>query len=464
MKIRDARNAAPDLPEMVGERVRMEVNRQLSAGERKRSWTPARAMVLAALCVVCVSAVAVAAVAYHMTLEQRGAYSVEIKVASQGETAVPEKVADIAFTPGYVPEGMVWRAEDKRIASPDTPHHGGVSISRMLLAGGGEDALSVTDKNVVESEQRTFAGREGVYLRFDDLRQDGTFNQRIVTLCPEYGWVVTLFIGDDVSKEDAIRIAENMMIEQTDVMIDTADLLPWGFEYAEAIADERPVSIAAGDIALHGVGEAFGVPAHCSNAEDAVVNVRVDSVQIADDLSLLSDGVPEDWQGTMGADGKLVANTLSYIKTGDGVNTLDTVIRTEQSAQKLVYVTLTYTNGTDAALEDVLYNGALMRIAEDGGRLTVVTDAELAGNGIDRISGDSAAAMGDMGYWSPRPDTGNGGNYIARLAPGESATVNMAWIVNESDLAHMFLNVTGGASYAFDDAARECGIVDLRVK
>ena len=466
MRIRDARNAAPDMPDMIGERVRAEVNRQLAQGERvyKRKWTAARVLAVAALCIACLSTVAYAAVLYRMTLEKRGAYSVEMNVSAEGSAEVPDVIHRLAITPGYVPEGMVWRAEDGRIADPDTPHRGGVSVSCMLLAGDGEDALSVTGKNVVESEQRTFAGREGVYLRFDDLRRDGTFNQRIILLCPEFHWVVTLYIGDDVSKEDAIKIAENLDIAQTEATVDMENLIPWGYEDAEVEPEALPTSVAAGEIELHGAGEAFSVPAHCSNADEADVSVRVEGVQIADDLSLLGDDVPEDWQSAVGEDGKLVANTLAYIKAGDGVNTLDTVVRTEQSAQKLVFVTLTYTNETDAALEDVLYNGALMRIVEDGGMLTVVTDAQLAGGGIDMVSGDSAAAMGEMGYWSPRPNIGNGGNYIARLAPGESATVNMAWIVNESDLAHMFLNVTGGASYAFDGTTLARGIVDLRVK
>ena len=44
-----------------------------------------------------------------------------------------------------------------------------------------EDDLSkvMQDKNVVDCEERTFGNYEGVYLKYNDLAEDGSFNQRI---------------------------------------------------------------------------------------------------------------------------------------------------------------------------------------------------------------------------------------------------------------------------------------------
>ena len=55
--------------------------------------------------------------------------------------------------------------------------------------------------------------------------------------------------------------------------------------------------------------------------EDNRVSVCVDSVQAADDLQLLDQNhVPEKWLAAVGSGGKLVNNSRSKIKAGDGVN------------------------------------------------------------------------------------------------------------------------------------------------
>ena len=57
---------------------------------------------------------------------------------------------------------------------------------------------------------------------------------------------------------------------------------------------------------------------------------------------------------------------------------------------------------------------------------------------------------------------GNGGNYIASLKPGESIQVNMAWIVNENDLDHMYLNLNGeGGGFQFSNSTVKSGVVDI---
>ena len=41
---------------------------------------------------------------------------------------------------------------------------------------------------------------------------------------------------------------------------------------------------------------------------------------------------------------KLKKNHLYYVKRGDGIRTLDKVVNESDVAQKVVYVTMTYTN------------------------------------------------------------------------------------------------------------------------
>ena len=52
---------------------------------------------------------------------------------------------------------------------------------------------------------------------------------------------------------------------------------------------------------------------------------------------------------------KLITNTLSYVKLGDGVDTVDEVVKTGSVPQKLVYVTVTYTNQSEEEINHMLY-------------------------------------------------------------------------------------------------------------
>lgn len=76
------------------------------------------------------------------------------------------------------------------------------------------------------------------------------------------------------------------------------------------------------------------------------------------------------------------------------------------------------------------------------------------------MEGDSVARIGEMGYSSVKEEYGNGGNYIPSLKPGESIQIEMAWIVNESDLGDMYLDLQGeGGTYSISETMKNTGVV-----
>ena len=80
-------------------------------------------------------------------------------------------------------------------------------------------------------------------------------------------------------------------------------------------------SVSSDELKLWKTGEEFKISPDVSaedengnSIESADVSVKVDSVQISDDLSLLDENkIPEEWKKAVGEDGKLVENQLSYI-------------------------------------------------------------------------------------------------------------------------------------------------------
>ena len=88
-------------------------------------------------------------------------------------------------------------------------------MSAVVMDEDNVDELMV-DTGVVESEKRKFGKYEGVYLKYQDTVNSGSFTQRIYLLCPEEFRVIMIYIGDDVSKDDAIKVAENIKITELD--------------------------------------------------------------------------------------------------------------------------------------------------------------------------------------------------------------------------------------------------------
>lgn len=474
MRLEDIKKDMPKTPEFIHQMICEEVNKQLQNDSgtailqkkrKKYKWSSMRvAAVVAALLGVSTIAYAGSGL-YRMYLEKQGRYRVDTGISADSDYALPEKIHDIKIETAYIPEGMEW-VDEHRLAYPETPNLGGFSFSSVLLDSDDFGKI-LTDTGVVESEERTFGSRTGVYLQYQDLEQDGSFNQRIYLLCPEEYRVVILYIGDDVQKEDAIKVAENLSISETDAVMETKDLYTWSnFIEPETEWSESVTEIPQKDLQIFEVGDTLKITGTGENEAGEYlsfddISVTADSVQVADDLSLLDENlIPEEWKEAIGEDGKLVQNTLSYIRSGDGVETLDEVVKTESVRQKLVYVTVTYQNNTDTAINHMLYIGSLMRLKQENGKYQIYSHS---GDGYDYIRGDSVASAMEITYFSQKEAYGNGGNYISSLKPGERVQVAMAWIVNESDLGNIYLNLCGsGGSLEFSEDVLRTGLVDIR--
>lgn len=207
------------------------------------------------------------------------------------------------------------------------------------------------------------------------------------------------------------------------------------------------------ELEIFDVGETFQMEGSGENEAGEYIStddisVKVHSVQTADDLSLL--------------DEKLVENTLSYIKRGDGIETLDEVVKTEKVKQKLVYVTVTYQNNSDFIINHMMYNGNIMLLQDKDEKYSIYNLCSNSEKECDYVEGSSVARAAEMRYESVRENYG-GSNYILSLQPGESIDVSMAWIVNENDLDKMYLNLsTYGGNLEFTEGALETGVVDIR--
>ena len=71
-------------------------------------------------------------------------------------------------------------------------------------------------------------------------------------------------------------------------------------------------------------------------------------------------------------------------------------------------------------------------------------------------------AQDEMRWYSVTDDYGNGGNYISSIAPGETVSVEVGFLVSECQLDKMFLRLDGGGGAYFDEQGLSMGYVDIR--
>ena len=351
VRLEDLKQQYPEPPEFIHQMILNEVEKQIKSNtenhgetaglrrKRKRPWTIRRtaAAVLAA-CMIIGTAAFAAVSMYHLKIEEKGKYSVETRVThdvdEEKSISLPEKIADVRLEADYIPKGMCWR-DESHLDFEESPGSGGIIFSTLLLDEE-SDGLNITDTNVVEKEKQEFGEHEGIYMRYN---MDSGFSQRIYLLYPELYRILILYISEEVSQEDAYKVASGITLQETGEMLNTSEVWSW----SEYISQQNPVgdsdeimtAVLKKDLKLHKVGKAFPLDMagedlngnHVWASELGMeITAKVDSVEVLDDLSLLeAEYIPDEWKDAVGEDGKLMKNQLSYIKKGDGVNTLDGV-------------------------------------------------------------------------------------------------------------------------------------------
>lgn len=496
MQLEDIRSEFPEMPKEIRVMVRQEVEHQLkagaaSAGKKKRV---SKKYILVAFAAVMVMGTTVfAGSLYRMHMQDNGKYGLDISVERDGEDGMPDgEIADgaqgnsndgdalviepVKVTLSYLPEGMTEIEDDYgKYCYADAMYQGGVTVCLYRMDAGNE-AFAMQFTDIADREELSVNGNNGVYMKFSDIYEDEIiFNQRVYVLYPDQHYVLELFAASDVSKEDVIAIVEGirLMPATEEECAKYTSVMNWS-EYVqsmqEAMTEENTQNLSdeVMEVSMdrmnhtHAVGESF------SPGEDPSCIVKVSQIQVLDNIGVLNqDLLDADEKAELSevtdADGNLLSGTMEYIRYGDGINTLTEVIRQEKVTQKLVYITLEYTNTGDTCLTDVLFLGSLLRIEENGSSVRI-REGKTPGmdDQWDATCMRGAARAREMFYYDVHGGA-SGNNYIPVIEPGETVTVHLAWVVPEEELPYLYLNLnTEGGAYTFSDSALETGYVDIR--
>lgn len=521
MRIEDIKYEFPEMPEEIKNMVKREVENQIhngtaeyagsfgskkqlagyteisgsktagTGGRRVHRMSARRAVVIGLAAAMALGTTAFAGSRlYQIYSEQVGNY--EVKISVTGEESLSEagkevnssavsavssetEIPDVKLQLNYLPEGMVQQPYDPLKfhyeGEDGLQMQGGISICAYSMDTG-DDSFEVTDFNIISKEEIKDSGREIIYLEKQQTAS-GESNSILYAFFPEVHHVLQMWCGPDITKEEAVKVAESIeLIPLEDG--ETSDIgLNWAWssymetmqetELSDNFNEKRDDALQKVENA-HVTGESFPLSVHCYDENNELTKVdcitaNVVSVQTSDDLSLLGDSeyIDSNWLNSLDENGKLLPNEIQYIKRGDGINTVDEIARTEEVAQKLVYATVDYTNTGDTVLKDINFFVSLETIckAAEGYR---IYDRAVQNESADwdYTVNTGCVLYSDMGFFDYHSSGDhNGMNYIDVLNPGETVTIHMAWIANEDELQYLYLNFSS-------DSYDPSGIVDIR--
>lgn len=463
----------PKMPEEIRIMIQNEVEKQINTNApKRRGKTAVRRTLAASLAAVMLCGLTVFAGVsiYRMQLQKTGEHGVSIDITEKENAAgnadrTPVTIPSVRLEVGYLPQGMI-RTELGKYSFEDTLHQGGVSMAFFRMDTG-DDAFEVQHEDVLSSEEFTAGGYPGVYLEYPDLYEDDiTFNQRIYVAYTDVHYVMELYAASDVSKEEALKIAESVKLipveDTSEEDVVTAQNWSSWQENAGQLLEGTDIE-AVTSVSKEKLLENLHVTGDCFPMDNQGLTAKVADVKISDDISLLNPSlVDQDLKNETDAGGKLRPATIQYVKEGD-TDSLSEEVRSREVPQKLVYVTVEYANTGSEELTDVLFFGSLTRIQETNGQMQIVSEETPSDNEEwDMAVNHGLSSFQEMLYYDVRGGERNN-NYISSIKPGGTATVHMAWIVTEEELPDLYLNLdTYGGSYEFSESSLKTGYVDIR--
>ncbi|MBE6754484.1 MAG: hypothetical protein E7559_09095 [Ruminococcaceae bacterium] len=476
MKLYNLRKEFPAMPESIRSMVGQEVERQMKIFDAKQTrerkgkafWLKAAAVAAAAALVVGASAFTVRMLNLHT--EKQGDYG--FAAVAVAETEIPEALPSLKVQPGWLPEGLTLIDEGWKYSNPETPWQGGLSVE--LVAMDSEisiENLPLIERYVLSADELTIAGRDAAAVQVQDTDDSRLgFDKRLYIALPEYWQVMIVYAGEDITMEDAISFAENMTIIDTGATRSNMRTLSSLTEEVRVLDEQLPTEYTATAEQLantHSIGESFSIyEAHREGYEG--ISVKVTDVQYLDDYSLLDPQyIDREMAAAVDENGKLVKNRVSFVDTGDGVNTLNEILYTTEIEQKLAYVTVEVTNSRETDCRDLLYFAEFCGIEPyaDGFRACdSYTDRAMldADDRTDTVRYSSIGGFGEMEYYDVHGGERNN-NYIPFIGAGETVTIHIAKVLNadETDKTYFTFGCRGGGMY-FSPEVLLTGYVDIR--
>ena len=407
---------------------------------------PARALIAAALILALIpSAVFGASKLIGLFAKPVGNYGVELDMQPT-DSDYPEYVKmSVSVPDGFEEvegtEGMKFH----RVG--DTDYRSGFSLFPMRYTSGGSGEVI---GNVAGYEEVTVCGRPAYRV---DMLGEGVYSRLYINY-DEFNVTLLVFYGEVSESELNAFVGGIHFTAGTE-----ADHTELGEPFDERVKDDVKYTYNYKNFEFaRDTVMTFSGYSESNGDESLRYSAQITGVSVTDSITgLNSDGVSPLYSDMdlTGADGKLLPNTVTVTESGNGFDTADSVISTEDKEQKLILIDLNYTNLSDEDCQ-VYIPYDLVIYNKYGEGFTPAED-------IDPANGIFSTALCDSEVFYNSDPIDRGHNYLCTmLSAGETKTVTIGYRCCADMLDKAYLTIYDAASASIiDPAPAENGSLEI---
>lgn len=404
--------------------------------------------IAAALAVLTPTTAFAASQIHHARLEQTAEYQKTVKI--DAGDSVSDQIMDLSI--GWVPDGLVYHEEGAyagKYHDDANPDHAMTPCFMKM-----EDTsmpFTMAINYAVEQEEYTTKSGNTVLL----VQRDAGYDEVWVAFTGT-PYVAQMYVKG-FSAEEKKKLAENLTLVPSDV--ETAEI--WNSEPEEEMItdhnDETSAeyyTFAPENLTLCHVGDTVYDTVNGRN-----FSVHIDSAVLQDNFDGLTTdciGLDTDYSKYLDKDGKITSER-TWIRSGDGIDTLHEVVKQDIVTQKVLVLNLTCTNEGESG-DGICFCPKLFQIQHENLVVGFTYDLE---NDLSIAYAQTGELMPDDGHFSFQTANNHEKNGIYDMEKGETVQVQLAFLVNEDSLDNLYLDLLYQGSWPKDDINAGMPILDL---
>ncbi len=355
-------------------------------------------------------------------VEQTATYQNTVKVTTPVEES-SKTIEFMEFEFGYLPKGLELMGEDSPYEGKYKNANGGGMTPTFCVLGTydfeKELPFSETSKKY-ETDNATIITNYRVSYDPETASPDN-FGREVFVVMKEQPYIANLYFTDDISEDDVTKICEGLKLVPADELLYNMYIPPEVDEDAPTYID----TIIDFD-KIYSSDETFELEYNKG------ISAKINNISFADNY----DGITTDGAGFecdySHLSGSLEDNMRTYINCGDGIYSLDEVIKEENVPLHIVSLEIEYTNNSDTE-QDICVCPKLLISENDTFRYPMRT-YEM---NIDLE--DSMTDTNDMGGHFAFESTSDASKNHVIVSPGETETAKLYFVVEKENIDKLYL-------------------------
>ncbi|MGN0630565.1 MAG: hypothetical protein ACI4JN_04485 [Ruminococcus sp.] len=393
---------------------------------------------------------------YNAFMDKPAEYQRNITIDAGESPSMEVKALNI----GWVPDDMTIMDGEEHTAlikyHSDSDEMRGISVLFWKIPTG-DSIFQDTLKGAVSSETYTDINGNTVLLVEHSQDWQERHDEAWIAF-KDTPYAAQVYIMGNVTDSERTQILDNMYLESWDSEV--------AMEWSENKPSEEPADIAVShsrvnmsDMKLAKIGDVISYELDLNEQGLYEAEVKIEDIRIQnnfDGITTDSFNNPADYSEYMNADGTVADNICTWIRLGDGVNTIDEKVSEELQPQSIIVMDVTYKNTGSIDFYECICP-TIEKIDRDGniqyGRIT--EDGMTYSDSMDDLKTDNM-------MFSIKTDYANvSKNNLEPFKAGDTANVQIAFLVNTEDIPNLYLNINPTGREIADEIGYGSSFVDL---